>query len=245
MGGGGGNEYPGCRREAPFVLTVGFLGAGVPGVAQQVRHVRPAQHLAVGDQDLDEGRHGAQVFGGTRGRRVGPQQRRSHAHAQVAGRHQVVRAAPRDVVQHAQEVAQQMVVGSGQLIDDPARAGTAHKREKQAEAVRNAQRSTQSTCRPTWRRGDCRTTVFGPLLRTVRPRWRADLTTPGAYATGPPPRRLTPPSRFRQLARPGLDLDRTWFYKQTHGGTMLLQYHYRQDLRVIEHHVVVLFCTSV
>lgn len=135
-------------RTLFFVLTVGFLGTGVPGVAQQVRHVRPAQQLAVGDEDLDESRHGAQVFGGTRGRRVGPQQRRSHAHAQVAGRHQVVCAAPRNVVQHAQEVAQQMVVGSGQLIDDPARGPRwHHKQEKKEEAVKKRVSDRQSTCR--------------------------------------------------------------------------------------------------
>lgn len=79
----------------------------------------PAQQLAVGDEYLDQRGHGSQVFGRTHGRRVGPQQGRSNAHAQVGRRHEVVRGSPGYVVQDAQEVAQQMIVGFGQLIDDP------------------------------------------------------------------------------------------------------------------------------
>lgn len=82
--------------------------------------MRAAQQLAVGDEDLDEGGHGAQVLGGTHGRWVRPQQRRAHAHAEVGGRHEIMRGTPGYVVQHAQEVAQQIVVGFGQLLDDPA-----------------------------------------------------------------------------------------------------------------------------
>lgn len=101
------------------VLTVGFFGAGISGVAQQYWHVWPAQQFTVGDQQFDQCRYGAQVFGRTHGWRVGPQQRRSYAHAQVGGRHEVVRGPPGYVVENAQEVAQQLIVGLGQLIDNP------------------------------------------------------------------------------------------------------------------------------
>jgi len=78
-----------------------------------------AQQLAVGDEYLDQCGYGTQVFGRTHGRRIGPQQGRPNAHAQVGGRHEVVRGSPRYVVEYAQEVAQQMIIGFGQLIDNP------------------------------------------------------------------------------------------------------------------------------
>lgn len=102
------------------VLTIGFFGAGIAGVAQQYGHVRSAQQFAVGDQQLDQCRYGAQVFGRTRGRRVGPQEGRPYAHAQVGGRHEIMRGSPGYVIENAQEVAQQLIVGLGQLIDNPA-----------------------------------------------------------------------------------------------------------------------------
>lgn len=94
-------------------LTVALLSAAVTRVAKQVGYVRSAQHLTMRHQTLDQYGDSSQILGDTHG--VTPQQRGADTHAEVTGGHEVVRRSARDMMQHAQEVAQQRVIYLRQL----------------------------------------------------------------------------------------------------------------------------------
>lgn len=84
-----------------------------------MRDVGPDDDLAVSDQRFDQGGHRLRT---RRGHARRPQKARSDAHAEISRGHEIQGGFPRDVVQDAQEVREEVLIRFRQLFDETLQA---------------------------------------------------------------------------------------------------------------------------